>query len=115
VNGNVPAVVGVPDSNPVPAANVTPGGNDPALTDHTYGDVPPTTASESVYAAPTSAAGGAGLARLGDTFGVTAADIADAGPDPPALVAVTVNVYAVPAVRPVTVCVVVPAGNVWGV
>ena len=35
--------------------------------------------------------------------GVTGADGADAGPVPTALVAVTMNVYAVPFVRPVTV------------
>ena len=35
--------------------------------------------------------------------GVTAADAADAGPVPMPLVAATVNVYAVPLVRPVTV------------
>ena len=42
--------------------------------------------------------------------GVTVADGADAGPVPTALVAVTVNVYAVPSVSPVTVAVV--AGGV---
>src|SRR5688572_24538798 len=42
--------------------------------------------------------------------GVTGADAADAGPVPMALVAVTVNVYAVPLVRPVTVVLV--AGGV---
>jgi hypothetical protein len=35
--------------------------------------------------------------------GVTEFDAADAGPSPPALPAVTVNVYAVPGVSPVTV------------
>ncbi|MBK6602781.1 MAG: hypothetical protein IPG28_14835 [Betaproteobacteria bacterium] len=39
----------------------------------------------------------------GTVAGVTAADAADAGPVPTALVAVTVNVYAVPLVRPDTV------------
>ena len=38
--------------------------------------------------------------------GVTAADGADAGPVPTLLVAVTVNVYAVPFVRPLTVALV---------
>src|SRR6478735_5989329 len=38
--------------------------------------------------------------------GVTALDAAEAGPVPTALVADTVNVYAVPLVRPVTVAVV---------
>jgi hypothetical protein len=39
----------------------------------------------------------------GTVAGVTAADAADAGPLPTALVAVTVNVYAVPLARPITV------------
>ncbi|MBK7743707.1 MAG: hypothetical protein IPI40_08510 [Betaproteobacteria bacterium] len=39
----------------------------------------------------------------GTVAGVTAADAADAGPVPTALVAVTVNVYAVPLARPDTV------------
>ena len=39
----------------------------------------------------------------GTVLGVTAADAADAGEIPVALVAVTVNVYAVPLTRPVTV------------
>src|SRR5215831_16053642 len=43
----------------------------------------------------------------GTVAGVTALDAAEAGPVPAALVAVTVNVYAVPLVRPVTVAVVV--------
>jgi hypothetical protein len=38
--------------------------------------------------------------------GVTAFEAADAGPVPAALVAVTLNVYAVPFVRPLTVAVV---------
>src|SRR5689334_20647895 len=42
--------------------------------------------------------------------GVTAFDCADSGPDPFGLAAVTVNVYVVPFVRPVTV-VVVPGGE----
>ena len=47
--------------------------------------------------APVGAAGAVAPA------GVTAFDGADAGPVPTALVAVTVNVYVVPFVRPVTV------------
>jgi hypothetical protein len=42
----------------------------------------------------------------GGVFGVTAFDAADAGPGPTPFVAVTVNVYAVPLVSPVTVVVV---------
>ena len=43
----------------------------------------------------------------GTVAGVTAADGADAGPVPTTLAAVTVKVYAVPLVSPVTVAVVV--------
>ena len=43
----------------------------------------------------------------GTVAGVAAAEAAEAGPAPAALVAVTVNVYAVPLVRPVTVQLVV--------
>jgi len=39
----------------------------------------------------------------GGPVGVTAVDAAEAGPVPAALVAVTVNVYEVPLLRPVTV------------
>src|SRR5882672_10650355 len=39
----------------------------------------------------------------GACAGVTALDAADAGPDPKALLAVTLNVYVVPFVSPVTV------------
>jgi hypothetical protein len=47
----------------------------------------------------------------GTVAGVTLFDAADEGPVPIALVAFTVNVYAVPLVRPVIICVVavVPA------
>jgi hypothetical protein len=59
-------------------------------------------------------AGSAGVALAGQmvqalqpkSSGVTALDAADAGPVPIALVAVTLNVYAVPLVSPVTVAVV---------
>jgi hypothetical protein len=40
---------------------------------------------------------------VGAGTGVTAADAADAGPLPMPFVAVTVNVYDVPSVRPVTI------------
>jgi hypothetical protein len=43
----------------------------------------------------------------GTVMGVTEFDVAEAGPVPTALVAVAVNVYAVPLVSPVTVVVVV--------
>ena len=48
---------------------------------------------------------------LGTAAGVAGADGADAAPVPMALVAVTVNVYGVPLVRPVTVHVVVAGGG----
>jgi hypothetical protein len=44
----------------------------------------------------------------GTVAGVTAVEAADAGPVPTLLVAVTVNVYAVPLVNPVTVAVSAP-------
>src|SRR5437868_4063301 len=53
---------------------------------------------------PLGAAGGAG----GGAGGVSAAEGADAGPVPTLLVAVTVNVYAVPSVSPVTSTLVTP-------
>ena len=40
----------------------------------------------------------------GTVIGVTALDGDDAGPGPASLVAVTVNVYAVPLTRPLIVC-----------
>ena len=52
----------------------------------------------------------------GTDDGVAGADAADAGPVPEPLVAVTLNVYAVPLVRPLTVqVVVVPSAvvQVW--
>ncbi len=44
------------------------------------------------------------LGAPGAPVGVTALDGADAGPVPASLVAVTVNVYAVPLTRPLIVC-----------
>jgi hypothetical protein len=55
---------------------------------------------------PVAPEAGVTLVTDGGTLGVTAADDADAGPVPTALVADTVNVYAVPLVSPVTVAVV---------
>ena len=51
-------------------------------------------------ASPTTTVGTAGT--FGFAIGVTDADAADAAEVPPAFVAVAVNVYAVPLVRPVT-------------
>ena len=45
VKEKVPAVVGVPESRPVEAFRVSPGGRLPAVTDHTNGAVPPLTVS----------------------------------------------------------------------
>jgi hypothetical protein len=52
---------------------------------------------------PTPALVGEKLVTVGAVAGVTGGDGSDAGPVPCALVAVTVNVYGVPLVRPVTV------------
>jgi hypothetical protein len=41
VKSEVPTVVGVPEMIPVPAARVSPAGNEPVVTDHVYGVVPP--------------------------------------------------------------------------
>ena len=49
---------------------------------------------------------------LRGTAGVTALDGAEAGPVPIELIALTVNVYEVPLVRPATVAVVVPPPTV---
>ena len=46
---------------------------------------------------------GALMASRPGPVGVTALEGADAGPVPAAFIALTVNVYAVPAARPVTV------------
>ena len=49
---NVPAVCGLPLSNP-PELNVTPEGKDPATTLHVYGAVPPEADSDCEYCVPT--------------------------------------------------------------
>ncbi len=92
VNGKVPPAVGTPDSRPVVGTRLSPGGRPPALTDQVTGAVPPVTVSWSEYGDPTSAGGGAGSARPGETLTVTADDRVDAGPVPAALTAATVNV-----------------------
>ena len=53
-----------------------------------------------------TAVGALGAVAAWPAFGVTSFEGADAGPVPPALVAVTVKVYAVPLSRPVTMTVV---------
>ena len=52
VNDEVPAVVGVPDIAPVPAARLNPAGSDPALTLQLYGAVPPFACSVAEYGVP---------------------------------------------------------------
>jgi hypothetical protein len=59
-----PAVVGVPEIAPLPAS-VSPGGNDPLATDHTYGGVPPLAARVCVYAVPAVPAGSDAVVMLG--------------------------------------------------
>jgi hypothetical protein len=58
------------------------------------------------WASPAAAVTPVGAAGAVAPAGVTAEEAAEAGPVPTALVADTVNVYAVPLVRPVTVAVV---------
>ena len=45
VTDPLPPPVGVPEITPVLAVKLSPGGNDPAVTAHVYGLVPPDTAS----------------------------------------------------------------------
>jgi hypothetical protein len=59
-------------------------------------------------ACPSSAAAVTDVAIPGTVKGVTAFDGVEAGPVPSELVGRTVNVYAVPAVRPVTLAFVAP-------
>ena len=59
-------------------------------------------------ACPLAATADTPVGAPGTVAGVAAADGAEAGPVPDALVAVTVNVYAVPFVRPLTVQLVAP-------
>ena len=49
VNGNEPAVVGVPDDGPVAGSSVRPGGSEPDSSDHVYGGVPLVAASVCEY------------------------------------------------------------------
>ena len=60
-----PSVVGVPDSSPVEAFSVRPGGRLPPDTAQVKGPVPPVTESASLYATEACPDGGAGLASEG--------------------------------------------------
>jgi hypothetical protein len=71
------------------------------------------------FASPASTVPGVPKSKI-VSCGVTALDALDAGPVPPLLIAATVNVYAVPFVRPVTVALVaggepVTVVGVWAV
>ena len=61
----LPVVVGVPDSSPVDAFSVNPGGRLPLLTDQVNGLVPPLTVSWLLYATFASPLGGAANSRAG--------------------------------------------------
>ena len=65
VTGKLPVAAGVPDSTPVEAFRVRPGGRLPALTDHTYGAVPPVTVSGTLKATPTWPVGGGLKVKVG--------------------------------------------------
>jgi hypothetical protein len=69
--------------------------------------------TEPFPAVPDTADGAPG--KVAGAAGVTAAEAADSGPVPTALIAATVNVYAVPLVNPVTVNVVAVDPVVTGV
>src|SRR5512133_91011 len=60
VKRNDPAAEGVPDNRPVAASSATPGGKEPALTDHRYGAAPPATCSVCEYCVPGLPAGRSG-------------------------------------------------------
>ena len=62
-----------------------------------------------------SAATPVGAAGTAAAVGVTEFDLADSGPGPPSPIPCTVNVYAVPAVRPETVALVAGADTVVAV
>ena len=84
----MPAVVGVPASTPAELRD-SPGGSVPAFTDQAYGAVPPLAVSVSLYAAPTSAAGGAG--NVADTPADTVILVASVALWPLASVTLTVK------------------------
>jgi hypothetical protein len=69
-------------------------------------------AAQEIVACPLAAVADTLVGAPGTVNGVTALEAAEVGPLPAALVAVTVNVYDVPAVRPVTVAVVAGAATV---
>src|SRR5688572_23225957 len=52
VSGNEPDAVGVPDSTPVAASKVRPGGKAPAVIAYVYGGVPPVTVKAWLKATP---------------------------------------------------------------
>jgi hypothetical protein len=69
-------------------------------------------AAQEIVACPLAAVADTLVGAPGTVNGVTALEAAEVGPLPAALAAVTVNVYDVPAVRPVTVAVVAGAATV---
>jgi len=95
----VPADVGVPPRfGPL---KVTPGGNAPDVR-LKVGPGEPLATYTCAYAEPNVPLGGAALVNAGPDTGTTLT-VPDAAPVPTALVAVTEQVYDVPAARPVTV------------
>ena len=109
--------VGVPVIAPVDAFSVNPAGRLPPVTVHVYGEVPPLTASEALYAVPTVPAGSDVVVMLSadaTIVSVTVTDFACAG----ALESVTVNVtridaddVGVPVIAPVDAFSANPAGR----
>lgn len=95
------AVVGVPLRTPA-VLSERPGGS-AAPFENAYGGVPPEADSVTLYGTPTVADGKlAGATVMAEpAAGVTEFEGAEAGPVPAAVTALTVNVYAMPLVRPV--------------
>lgn len=96
------AAVGVPEMTPVLAFSDNPVGNVPDDTDQVYGAVPPVADKVVLYAIPMVPLGIEVVVIVRVDEGVTELDADDAALVPIALVAVTVNVYAVPFDSPVT-------------
>ena len=117
VNDDDPVTVGVPDTTPADD-NDNPAGNDPADTDHTYGDVPPAATSDWLYAVPVTPVD-TDVVDTDNTADATANDTLLDAVRPPASVTPTDNVYVpaefianVPDNTPVDVLNVTPDGNV---
>jgi hypothetical protein len=118
VNETAPAVVGVPEINPVDAVRLNPAGSAPALTLQLYGVVPPLACSVAEYAVPTVPPDNDVVVTVG---GWAAAATAMLNAFVPVLLAASVTctvndtvpaVVGVPEITPVDATRLNPAGNV---